>query len=77
MSSTTRRLNGPALRVIRELNGIGLRTFAQRVEIDPGFLTKLETGTRQPSPAVLMRIAAALSVPVEVVSYPVLVAVAA
>jgi len=77
MFTTTRRLNGPTVRVIRELNGLGLRTFAHRVEIDPGFLTKLETGSRQPSPAVLLRLASGLGVAVEVISYPAHVEVAA
>lgn len=45
--------------------------FARRVEIDPGYLTKIEAGSRQPSPAVMKRIAFALGVSIEVVTYPV------
>lgn len=73
----TRQLNGPAVTVIRELMGIRKGDFARRCEIDPGYLTKLENGTRQPSPAVMKRIAFALGVAIEVISYPVNVEVAA
>lgn len=77
MTATTRRLNGPTVRVIRELNGLGLRTFAQRIEVDPGFLTRLETGARQCSPAVMHKIAQGLGVQLEVISYPVSLSVMA
>lgn len=73
MATTTRKLNGMTVRVIRELQGRGVRDLAAQLEINPGFLTRLETGTRQPSPAVMMRMAEALGVPVGVISYPVLV----
>ncbi|WIA97653.1 helix-turn-helix domain-containing protein [Curtobacterium sp. MCBA15_004] len=68
-----RRTNGPAVRVIRELMGIRHGQFARRVEIDPGYLTKIEAGNRQPSPEVTVRIANALGVSLEVISYPVTV----
>ena len=73
----TRNLNGAAVAVIRELMGIRKVEFARRCEIDPGYLTKLENGTRQPSPAVMRRVAFALGVSIEVVSYPVTVELAA
>ncbi|MDI6023625.1 helix-turn-helix transcriptional regulator [Leucobacter sp. UT-8R-CII-1-4] len=73
----TRNLNGAAVAVIRELMGIRKGEFARRCEIDPGYLTKLENGTRQPSPAVMRRVAFALGVSIEVVSYPVTVELAA
>ncbi len=73
----SRNLNGPTVAVIRELLGIRKGEFARRCEIDPGYLTKLENGSRQPSPAVLRRIALALGVSVEVVSYPINAEVAA
>lgn len=68
-----RRMNGPAVRVIRELMGIRHGQLAQRVEIDKGYLTKIEAGSRQPSPEVTVRIANALGVSLDVVSYPVTV----
>ncbi|MGW9020700.1 helix-turn-helix domain-containing protein [Leucobacter chromiiresistens] len=67
----TRHLNGPAVTVIRELLGIRKGEFAKRCEIDPGYLTKLENGSRQPSPSVMRRIALGLGVGIEVISYPV------
>ncbi|GAA1578824.1 helix-turn-helix domain-containing protein [Leucobacter aridicollis] len=68
---STRNINGPAVAVIRELMGMRKGEFARRVEIDPGYLTKIEAGSRQPSPAVMKRIAFALGVSIEVVTYPV------
>jgi transcriptional regulator with XRE-family HTH domain len=68
-----RRTNGPAVRVIRELMGIRHGQLARRIEIDPGYLTKIEAGSRQPSPEVTVRIANALGVSLEVITYPVTV----
>lgn len=68
-----RRTNGPAVRVIRELMGIRHGQFARRIDINPGYLTKIEAGNRQPSPEVTVRIANALGVSLEVISYPVTV----
>ena len=70
----TRRLNGATVRALREALGIRHGELAARVEIDRGFLTKLEQGARQPSPAVLRRIAIGLGVSIETISYPVEVA---
>lgn len=67
----TRHLNGPAVTVIRELTGIRKGDFAKRIEINPGYLTKLENGSRQPSADVMRRIAMGLGVTIEVISYPV------
>lgn len=67
----TRNLNGPTVAVIRELIGVRKGEFARRCEIDPGYLTKLENGSRQPSPAVMKRMANALGVSLEVVTYPI------
>lgn len=72
--TTTRKLNGPAVRVIRDLTGIRAGAFAKRVEIDPGYLTKIEQGSRQPSAEVMRRIATGLGVPLEAITYPALAA---
>lgn len=69
----TRRLNGTALRTIRELSGLRHGQLAKRAEVDPGYLTKLENGSRQPSPSVLRRLADALGVSFEAISFPVTV----
>ncbi|WIB25401.1 helix-turn-helix transcriptional regulator [Curtobacterium sp. MCSS17_015] len=68
----TRRLNGTALQVIRELAGLRHGQLAKRAEVDPGYLTKLENGARQPSPAVMRRLADSLGVSLEAISYPVI-----
>lgn len=70
----TRRLNGASVRALREAMGLRNRDLSTRCEIDPGFLTKLENGSRQPSPPMMQRIAAGLGVSVEAISYPVAVA---
>ncbi|UAJ80715.1 helix-turn-helix transcriptional regulator [Leifsonia sp. ZF2019] len=69
--NTTRRLNGTALRVLRQTLGISARDLAVRVGIDPSFLSRLEHGARQPSAPVLRRLATGLGVPIEAISYPV------
>ncbi|TAJ46332.1 MAG: XRE family transcriptional regulator [Herbiconiux sp.] len=71
MTNQTFRLNGESVRVIRELRGYRPSALATRAEIDPGYLTKIENGQRQPSPAVLHRLAAALAVPLTAITYPV------
>jgi transcriptional regulator with XRE-family HTH domain len=73
----TRRLNGATVRCLREALGIRQGDLAARAAINPGFLTKLEQGSRQPSPAVLVKIASGLGVPLEAISYPVELSVAA
>ncbi|ROR81104.1 DNA-binding transcriptional regulator, XRE-family HTH domain [Plantibacter flavus] len=72
--TTTRKLNGPAVRVIRDLTGIRAGAFAKRIEIDAGYLTKIEQGTRQPSVEVMRKIADSLGIPLEAITYPVAVA---
>lgn len=73
----TRRLNGATVTALREALGIRKGEFAKRCEIDPGYLTKLENGARQPSASTLKRIALGLGVGIEAVSYPVTIQVAA
>lgn len=69
MATTSRQLNGSAVRVIRELTGIRAGAFAKKIEIDPGYLTKIEQGSRQPSVDVMRRIANGLGVPIDAVSH--------
>lgn len=70
----TRRLNGATVRALREALGLRNRDLSERCEIDPGFLTKLENGSRQPSALIMRRLALGLGVSVEAISYPVEVA---
>lgn len=65
----TRRVHGPAVRVIREALGIKHGIFAVNADITPGYLTNIEKGHKQPSPAVARAIATQLGVDLEAISY--------
>jgi transcriptional regulator with XRE-family HTH domain len=65
----TRRVHGPAVRVIREALGIKHGIFAVNADITPGYLTNIEKGHKQPSPAVAKAIADTLGVPLDAISY--------
>jgi len=69
-----RRVNGAAVRALREALGIRHMDLAARAEITKGTLTHVERGTRQVSPATLRKLACGLGVSVEAISYPVEVA---
>lgn len=64
------RLNGPAVQVIRELSGLNKTAFAERTQMSLGYLSRLESGARQPSNENLRKIASALRVPMEAITYP-------
>lgn len=68
---TQRRLNGGAVRAIREALGIRGSDFATRAEVSHGYLVNLEKGVKQPAPAVARRIADELGVPLDAITYPV------
>jgi transcriptional regulator with XRE-family HTH domain len=57
------RVNGTALRIIRERSGLSATRLAQQAEISPQFLSDLELGRRNASPEVLRRIADSLECP--------------
>lgn len=63
-----RTTNGSAVRAIREAIGVSGQDFAVRAGISPSYLTHIEAGRKQPSPAVARRIADALSVPLDAIS---------
>lgn len=65
----TRLLHGPAVRVIREALGIKHGVFAVECDISPGYLTNIEKGKKQPSPAVIKAIALRLGVTVDDITY--------
>ena len=66
----TRKVNGTAILVIREALGISHGILAKRAHISPSFLTRIESGERQTQPPKAKRIAAALGVPLEAITYP-------
>jgi transcriptional regulator with XRE-family HTH domain len=55
---------GERIRARRTELGITLRELARRVEVSAPYLTDLEAGRRHPGPDVLIRIGAALELPV-------------
>lgn len=56
---------------MRELLGVKHGTFAIDCEISPGYLTNIESGRKQPSPAVQVAIAQRLGVTLDAITYPV------
>jgi transcriptional regulator with XRE-family HTH domain len=55
---------GPRLRHIRLEKGFTMETLAAAVGLDKGFLSRLERGTKRPSVETVLRLSAALDVPV-------------
>jgi transcriptional regulator with XRE-family HTH domain len=58
------RINGAALRAIRERSGHTGVQLARAAEINRAYLSHIEAGRKQPSPEVTRRLASALKVPV-------------
>lgn len=71
VSMHQRLAHGPAIRAIREAVGIKHGEFAIRCLISPGYLTNIEKGHKQPSPAVARAIAEQLGVALEAITYTV------
>lgn len=57
---------GKAIRIVREAKGIRLAVLAERSGVSVPFLSLVEHGDRQPSLAVLRKIADGLGIPAEV-----------
>lgn len=55
---------GPRLRHIRLQKGLTVETLAASAGLDKGFLSRLERGTKRPSVETVLRLSAALDVPV-------------
>lgn len=71
LSMSYRKTHGPAVRAIREALGLRHGVFAVQCEITPGYLTNIEKGIKQPSPAVAAAIANRLGVPLDAIQYTV------
>lgn len=71
-----RLVNGGTIRALREALGIKHGIFAVDCDISPGYLTNIEKGLKQPSPAVAAAIAHRLGVPLDAITYPAPVEVA-
>lgn len=64
------RLNGHALRVIRERSGVSVSDLARLAQISQPHLTNIELGRRGGSSAVARRLADALRVPLLAIINP-------
>lgn len=74
MSGTKRKINGATVRALRVAVGIKGIDFAARVGISSSTLTRIEQGARDVAPDTLRRIADALGVEIDAISYPALAA---
>lgn len=68
---SVRKLNGASVRVIRELSGISLTDLAARVGIAKASLSNVERGIYGTSPETNRKLAEAMGVPLEAITYPV------
>src|SRR5215472_8298994 len=55
---------GPRLRHIRLEKGLTVEVLAKAAALDKGFLSRLERGTKRPSVETVLRLSAALDVPI-------------
>jgi transcriptional regulator with XRE-family HTH domain len=63
-TSSTHRINRDALSALRERSGLTLRQLADQAGIHFAYLSQIEAGDRQPSTAVIKKLADGLAVPV-------------
>ena len=66
-----RLAHGPAIKALREALGIKHGVFAVDCLISPGYLTNIEKGLKQPSPAVIAKMAERLGVSIDTITYTV------
>lgn len=64
----TRRLNGAAVKALRQALGISLRTMATDIDRNPGFISRVERGIDHASPTTQVAIAKRLGVPLDAVT---------
>ena len=65
---SNRRLNGAAVKALREALGISLRGMARDIDRDPGFISRVERGLDHASPTTQVAIAKRLGVPLDAVT---------
>lgn len=64
-----RQLNGDAVKALREAQGLSLRRLAASIDRNPGFLSRLERGLLEASPATQIAIAGRLGVPIDAITH--------
>ena len=70
MTATTRKVNGAAIKALRDAVGIKQGVLATRCRISQAHLNNIEAGRRQPAHDVTARIARQLGVEVDAITYP-------
>lgn len=60
--------NGSAIRALRKAHRMGIRGLAESVGVHRAYLSRLERGQRGASDDTVIRIAEALSVPIEAIT---------
>lgn len=63
------KIHGPAVGIIRHRTGHRQSDFADLCDISQAYLNNIEAGRKQPSPAVLRRIANELGVTLREITY--------
>lgn len=63
MTKMTRKAIGARIRFLREQNGLTQVTFANMVNVERAYLSKIESGERNPSIDMLERIAGGFDMP--------------
>jgi len=64
-----RRVHGPAIKAIRLALGIPAGVLAVRAGVSAGYLSHVEKGTKQPSPAVARKLADELGYGLDAITY--------
>jgi len=64
------KVNGEAIRAIRQAKGRTVRDLAAAADMDLGYLSRIENGLKGASPDMISRIAKALEVSEGAISYP-------
>lgn len=68
---SARKVNGAAVRVIRELLGVSLTDLAARIGVAKASMSNIERGVYGTSPETNRKLAEAMGVPLESITYPV------
>lgn len=68
---STRKLNGASVRVIRELTGISQADLARRIGVAKATMSNIENSVHGTTPETNRKLADAMGVPLESITYPV------
>lgn len=63
-----RKLNGAAVKALRDAYGIDQKVLASDIGVSAGYLSHLEKGEKQCRPGVTVRIANRLGVPIDAIT---------